>query len=126
MVLPSASHFGTFMYGQKCSVRGRKLAHQSAHFLMQEVEMYDTYERRITECDQQLQKHLASFSKTILSSPPEAEPKRKRSKPAKNAPQFELRSELQRITGVDLTRIDGIDVMVAQTLVSEIGLDMSR
>jgi transposase len=88
--------------------------------------MYDIYHRRITECDQQLQKHLASFSKTILSSPPEAEPKRKRSKPAKNAPQFELRSELQRITGVDLTRIDGIDVMVAQTLVSEIGLDMSR
>jgi transposase len=94
--------------------------------LQQEVEMYDTYQRRITECDQQLQKHLASFCKTILSSPPEAEPKKKRSKPAKNAPQFELRSELQRITGVDLTRIDGIDVMVAQTLVSEIGLDMSR
>jgi transposase len=27
---------------------------------------------------------------------------------------------------VDLTRIDGIDVMVAQTLLSEVGLDMSR
>jgi len=27
---------------------------------------------------------------------------------------------------VDLTRIDGIDVMVAQTLVSEVGLDVSR
>jgi hypothetical protein len=76
------------------------------------------YQRRITECDQKLQKHLASFSKAILSSSPEAEPKRKRRKPAKNAPQFKLRSELQRITGVDLTRIDGIDVMVAQTLVS--------
>ena len=33
---------------------------------------------------------------------------------------------LQRITGVDLTRIDGIDVMVAQTLVSEVGLEVSR
>src|SRR5580700_5428959 len=39
MVLLSASHFGNFMYGQKCSVRGRKLAHQSAHFLTQEVSM---------------------------------------------------------------------------------------
>jgi len=29
--------------------------------LRQEVEMYDTYQRRIAECDQQLQKHLASF-----------------------------------------------------------------
>jgi hypothetical protein len=37
MVLPRASHFENFLYGQKCSVRGRKLAHQSAHFLMQEV-----------------------------------------------------------------------------------------
>src|SRR6266436_5570357 len=32
----------------------------------------------------------------------------------------------QRITGVDLTRIDGIDVMVARTLISEVGLDMNR
>lgn len=32
----------------------------------------------------------------------------------------------KRITGVDLTRIDGVDGMVAQTLVSEVGLNMSR
>jgi hypothetical protein len=94
--------------------------------LQQEVEMYDIYQQRITECDQQLQKQLASFADTTPPLSPEAETKRKRTKPAKNAPPFELRSELQRITGVDLTRIDGIDVMVAQTLVSEVGLDMSR
>ena len=28
--------------------------------------------------------------------------------------------------GVDLTRIDGVDVLVAQTVISEVGLDMSR
>jgi transposase len=94
--------------------------------LQQELAMYDTYQKRIAECDQQLQKHLASFANTISLPPTEEEPKRKKIKPAKNAPRFELRSELQRITGVDLTRIDGIDVMVAQTLVSEVGLDMSR
>ena len=94
--------------------------------LQQEVEMYDTYQRRIAECDQQLQKHLASFVGTLSPQATQGEPKRKKTKPAKNAPQFELRSELHRITGVDLTRIDGIDVMVAQTLVSEVGLDMNR
>lgn len=78
--------------------------------------MYDTYQQRIAECDQQLQKPLASFAGTVPPQPTEAEPKRKKTKPAKNAPRFELHSELQRITGVDLTRIDGIDVMVAQTL----------
>jgi transposase len=41
-------------------------------------------------------------------------------------PQFSLSDELVRITGVDLTQIDGINVMTAETLVSEIGLDMSR
>jgi len=94
--------------------------------LQQEVEMYDTYQQRMAECDQQLQKHLASFVGAVPPQPSEAEPKRKKTKPAKNAPRFELHSELQRITGVDLTRIDGIDVMVAQTLISEVGLDMSR
>ena len=94
--------------------------------LRQEVEMYDTYQRRIVECDQQLQKHLANFANTVLPQSPEAESKGKRAKPTKNAPHFDLGSELQRITGVDLTRIDGIDVMVAQTLLSEVGMDMSR
>jgi transposase len=94
--------------------------------LQQEVAMYDTYQQRIAECDQQLQEHLASFANIIPLQPTEEEPKRKKTKPAKNAPRFELRSELQRVTGVDLTRIDGIDVMVAQTLISEVGLDMSR
>lgn len=45
---------------------------------------------------------------------------------AKNAPRFNLQQELQRVAGVDLTRIDGIDVMVAQTILAEVGLDMGR
>jgi transposase len=94
--------------------------------LRQEVEMYDTYQRRIAECDQQLQKHLASFADTELPQSPKAESKEKKAKSTKNAPRFDLSSELKRITGVDLTRIDGIDVMVAQTLLSEVGMDMSR
>jgi Transposase IS116/IS110/IS902 family len=43
-----------------------------------------------------------------------------------SAPRFDLRSELYRISGVDLTRIDGIHSLVAQTVISEVGLDMSR
>ena len=94
--------------------------------LQQEVEMYDTYQRRIDECDHRLQKQLASFTDSVPSRPPDAKPPGKKARPAKNAPQFDLSSELQRIAGIDLTRIDGIDVMVAQTLLSEVGLDMSK
>jgi len=92
--------------------------------LQQEVQMYDTYQRRIAECDQELQKHLTRFADTV-SSPAKVEAKKK-GKQDKHHPQFDLADELRRITGVDLTRIDGINVMVAQTLVSEVGLDMSR
>jgi transposase len=93
--------------------------------LQQEVEMYGVYQRRITECDQQLQKHLARFA-DMVPPPAKGEAPRKKGQKNKNDPQFNLADELQRITGVDLTRIDGINVMVAQTLLTEVGLDMSR
>ena len=35
------------------------------------------------------------------------------------------RGNLYRITGVDLTQIDSLDVRIAQTLMSEVGLDSS-
>ncbi len=94
--------------------------------LQQEVDMYDTYHKRITECDQRLQKHLGSFKNARSLQTPKQKSKTKKKPAAKNAPCFDLSSELQRVTGVDLTRIDGIDVMVAQTLLSEVGLDMTR
>lgn len=92
--------------------------------VQQEVDMYDAYQKRIAECDQQLQIQLASLA-DVSTAAIDLTTKRK-AKKGKNAPRFDLGSELQRVSGVDLTRIDGIDVMVAQTLVSEVGLDMSR
>src|SRR5215471_384650 len=53
---------------------------------------------------------------------------RRRGNPKKtrrNQPTVDLATELKRICGVDLTSIDGIDVITAQTILSEIGTDMS-
>src|SRR5437773_5575809 len=61
--------------------------------LGQEVEMYDTYQRRIAECDQQLQNHLATFADNVPPHPPEGEPQRTQVKAAKNAPRFGLSSQ---------------------------------
>jgi transposase len=99
--------------------------------LQQEMAMYDTYQQRIAECDHQLQKQLTSFADHAdhVRSPSaqgKAEGKKAKNPAAKNAPRFDLSSELERITGVDLTRIDGIDVIESQTILSEIGLDMGR
>jgi transposase len=106
--------------------------------LQQEVATYDAYQQRIAECDQALEQHLKQFAdkrratapageQTPTTTPPtrRSGPKRRR-KAGSHAPQFDLGRELHRISGVDLTRIDGIDVGVAQTLISEVGLDMSR
>jgi hypothetical protein len=50
--------------------------------------------------------------KAIAQQSAERKPgKRSKAPAAKNAPAFDLSSELERITGVDLTRIDGIEVM---------------
>ena len=57
---------------------------------------------------------------------PDETRKHRRKKKRGNAPQFELREGLFRMTGVDLTRIDGIDVMTAMMVVSEAGWDMSK
>ena len=45
---------------------------------------------------------------------------------ARNAPKFDLRVQLFRMCGVDLTRIDGIDVTTALVVISEVGPDMSK
>src|ERR1700689_2633846 len=53
-------------------------------------------------------------------------PRPKGKRPARgNAPKFDLRTELYRITGVDWTQVDGIDVQVAQTVIAEVGVDLS-
>jgi transposase len=49
----------------------------------------------------------------------------KNQKRSKNHPAFNLRDYLISITGVDLTIIDGIDVMTAQTIITECGPDLS-
>ena len=51
--------------------------------------------------------------------------KKDKRKRRKNQPHFDLGSQLIEITGVDLTRINGIETMTAQTIVSECGFDMS-
>ena len=106
--------------------------------LQQEVAMYDAYQHWIAECDQALEQHLKGVAGKVADPPPGAEPSpspsheaqrsgpKRRRKSGSHAPQFDLGRELHRISGVDLTRIDGIDVGVAQTLISEVGVDMTR
>lgn len=90
--------------------------------LHQEVESYQGLRDKITACDRKLQQLLQAMeSKVDLKTQPIGpRPKGKRARG--NAPQiFDLRTELYRLTGVDWSQVDGIDVQVAQTVIAEVG-----
>ena len=67
--------------------------------LRQHVELYRIYQAKITDCDLQLRKHLESLgSKLDLKTQPiGSRPKGKKN--SRNAPSFDLRTELYRIAG---------------------------
>ncbi len=108
--------------------------------LKQEVEMYDTYQQRIADCDRELEAHLKSFADKANSKDEQAGPESKKRKGSDdgqngqrklassakrahgNAPHFDLRGELCRVSGVDLTRIDGIHVPAGNTCLLHPGL----
>jgi transposase len=103
--------------------------------LKQVVEGYDFYRKQIAECDEQLQKYLAELpdgkgstvSKVASEgvSPGSKKKRRKRKSGRKNDPSFNLEGELKRIFGVDLTSIDGINILTSQVILSELGPDLS-
>jgi len=101
--------------------------------LRQAVDAYDFIQKQIEECDQRLQKLLAELptrerEAAEVEQEAAGKPARKKrfSRKRKNAPRFDLQAELERVCGVDLTSIDGVDVMTAQTMVAELGTDFSR
>lgn len=87
--------------------------------------MYDQYTQQIIQCDEQLAHYVVSLESK--SDPlQKILPKGKRNLRASDgANAQEVRSELFRISGVDLTAIEGISVRTAQVIISEIGLDVS-
>lgn len=94
--------------------------------LKQERNLYQTYQQQIAECDAALAAHLQSLHDKAEpgSQPPAAKPNKRA---GGNAPtNFNLREELYRISGADLTQIDSINIMTAQTIIAEVGVDMSR
>jgi transposase len=94
--------------------------------LKQEQDSYEFCQKQIAECDARLEQYLQQApDRSQGASLPEEKRKGRLQKKAKN-PQFDLRAHLFRMTGADLTQIDGIDVRTAATVISEAGWDMSK
>jgi transposase len=95
--------------------------------LKQEQDGYEFCQKQMAECDQRLEQYLQQREDRSAGAPlPEEKRKERLKKKKGNKPLFDLRTGLFRMTGTDLTRIDGIDVMTAMTILSEAGWDMSK
>jgi transposase len=95
--------------------------------LKQEQQGYEFCQQQMAACDRQLQQYLQQREdRSRGASLPEEMRKGRLQKKKGNKPQFDLRAELFRMTGTDLTQIDGLDVMTATTILSEAGWDMSK
>ena len=74
------------------------------------LETYRFSQIKIRDCDGCIQHHLAQFeSRAEVNNSPKT-----------------LKLQLQRVCGVDLTKIPGIKEQSAQIIISEVGLDMTK
>ena len=95
--------------------------------LQQELELYKVYQQAINNCDQQIEQYLTTFDDQMTPEElPLSNSKYQRRQSQGNQPNFDLRTDLHRITGVDFTQIDGLGVLTVQTIISEVGLDPTR
>ena len=92
--------------------------------LRQAVDLLDFYQQQIVACDREIEVCLGGFADQTAGHTLPAKPRT--TKPHRTAPTFDVRTHLYRLTGVDLTRIDGIDAPTALKVVAETGLDMRR
>jgi len=92
--------------------------------LKQALELYDFYDQELKACDAELEAMYSEFGPPEDPGTPPPAPRTQKRR--KNQAHFDLAPALYRLTGVDLTQIDGVDELTAQKVLSEIGTDMSK
>ena len=92
--------------------------------LGQSLALFDFYQTKVLECDRKLEialKALEINEGHDVRQLPKVRTKRRQV----NTPDFEVRSALYRVLGVDLTQIHGIGPSLALKLVGECGTDLA-
>jgi transposase len=84
--------------------------------LQQAVELYDFYLSKIDECDRQILQQLRLFDGKDSEE----------NSGGNGKPPVTVAEALMRMSGVDLTTIDGIETASALKIIAEVGIDMSR
>lgn len=94
--------------------------------LRQSLAAFRHYQELIAACDVEIQQYLRKFESRVDTTALPLEKPKDLHKPRRNELRFDLRGELYRIFGVDLTQIPGINALTAHTLLAEVGPDLSR
>jgi hypothetical protein len=94
--------------------------------LQQNLELFDAYHRQLAACDVAIEAHVRTLAVRAPAPPGPLPTPRTSRKPRDHEPQFDIRTPLHHLTGVDLTQIDAIGPYSALRLLAEIGPDMSR
>jgi len=89
--------------------------------LKQAVELYDTYQQQIDSCDAAIEAQLERMGSG--NDRGDIPPTKK--KKTKSSPNFDVRGDIYRMTGVDLTQIDGLNEVSVLKIISETGIDVS-
>jgi hypothetical protein len=97
--------------------------------LRQSIECYDFYTQQIAICDAQVEQHFSAIKPRFEPSAAQTQPaptrKQKCNSHNRNEPATNTHQHILRITGVDLVAIEGISKTIAQTLLAEVGTDVT-
>jgi len=93
--------------------------------LKQSLTAYRYYQQLIADCDQEIQQRIQAFD-TKDDGPTAAAAVDSSNSTTATPSSFDLHSHLERIFGVDLTRIPGFECLRIQTIFSELGADLSK
>src|SRR5262249_5407734 len=91
--------------------------------LKQSQTAYRYYQQLIADCDREIQLRIERFHNQDVDPSAPAECSTESASSMGSA--FDLRGHLERIFGMDLTVIPGLDVLRIQTIFSELGADLS-
>jgi len=89
--------------------------------LKQAVELYDTYQQQIDCCDAAIEAQLERMGSG--NDRGDIPPTKKQK--TKSSPAFDVRGDIYRMTGVDLTQIDGLNETSVLKIISETGITVS-
>jgi len=91
----------------------------------QSLATYRHYQQLIGACDREIQELLAAFASEIDPAVSPLTPATtSHRKPQGNAPRFDLRAELYRVLGLDLTQVPGLNASMVYALFAELGADL--